>query len=408
MFGCDMMPECPLCTIPQREPLLYQDKQCYIVNTKENKGHKLRVMVVTNHHTETPSSQDFAHCLDRLRSFMETHSTTETFYMVFGTYATVPDHYHIIGCDDVLNLEESNQLFSSEYVRCLVHSTRRKILIGIPAHNEEMHIAEVVEQAKKFGTVYVVNNASEDDTGIKAKDAGAVVTSHNWGGYGRALYEIFQYAKDNSFDILITLDGDGQHNPNEIPRFLTAIQTADIVIGNRFLAGERVPSHRKAVVNGLNFIYGIGDTQCGFRAYSKKAIELIKITEDGMGASLEILNRAKENKLKLTEVPCAIVYDKPEKPFHNLLSQGLDLVNTVFWSGIWARPYTFLGIPALILFIISSITGIQAILLYMSQGRLVGSLALICGITLLSSIALMSITFFIMIQRRVIKELSRR
>lgn len=365
-------------------------------------------MVVTNNHIETPSASDFAHCLDRLRAYMESNSPTETFYMVFGTYASVPEHYHIIGCDDILNLEESTQLFSSEYVRCLVHTSRRKVLIGIPAHNEEKHIADVVSQAKKFGTVYVLNNASNDGTETEAKKAGAIVSTHEWSGYGRALYEIFNYAKENGYDVLITLDGDGQHNPNEIPKFLTALQDADVIIGNRFLAGEKVPSYRKAVISALNVIYKVGDTQCGFRVYNRRAIESIKITDDGMGASLQLLNLVKENSFKISEVPCVVTYEKPEKPIHNLLSQGLNLVNTIFWGGIWARPYTVLGVPALILFVISLWSGIIALSVYLTQHYLVGTLALLCGVTFLSSLALISIIFFITIQRRVIMELSRK
>ncbi len=402
------MSECPLCTIPQREQLLYQDDLCYIVKTKEPKGHNLRIMVVTNRHTETPTPAEFAHCLDRLRSYMEQNCKTETFYMVFGTYASVPQHYHIIGCDDVLNLEESKQLFSSEYVRCLIHTTRSRILIGIPAHNEQDNISDVIKEAKKFGNVLVVSNGSMDGTAEISKSLGAQVLDFKWSGYGQALYEIFKYAKENYYDTLITLDGDGQHNPNEIPRFLTALQTSDIVIGNRFLAGEQVPLHRKAVISALNLIYKIGDTQCGFRAYSRKAIESIKITDDGMGASLEILNIAKEENMKISEVPCVITYNKPEKPASNLLSQGLNLINSIFWSGIWARPYTVLGLPALVLFIFSMWAGIQAIIVYLAEGKLLATLAILCGVSFLSSVALVSIIFFITIQRRVIKELSRK
>lgn len=402
------MAECPLCLIPSRETLLYKDDICYIVNTKDIKGHKLRVMVVTNCHTETPTAEEFAHCLDRLKSYMESNCPTETFYLVFGTYASVPQHYHIIGCDDILNLSESKLMFSSEYVRCLIHINRRKVVIGIPARNEEKYIEEIIEESMKFGSVVVLNNGSNDMTKDLAEAAGAKVLDYDWSGYGRALYEIFKYAKSVEADVLITLDGDGQHNPNEIPKFLTAIQDSDVVVGNRFLAEEKVPLHRRAVIKGLNTFYGIGDSQCGFRAYNKKALESITITEDGMGASLDILNMAKEMDLKISEVPCTITYNEPEKPFSNLLKQGLNLINTVFWGLIWARPYTFLGIPAMILFIAALASGIQVLDVYLRQGYLIGTLALFCGVSFLSSLALISVIFFIIIQRKVIKELSRK
>jgi len=117
---------CPLCTIPSREGTLYKDEVCYIQKTKEQRGHILRVMVVLNRHAADPTADEFAHCMHKLQRFMEGRSPTQLYYMVFGTYASIPEHYHIIGADDVLDAEEFEKLFSSEYVRCVIWGTRRR------------------------------------------------------------------------------------------------------------------------------------------------------------------------------------------------------------------------------------------------------------------------------------------
>jgi len=398
---------CPLCIIPSREPLLYSDDICYISNTIKDKGHKLRVMVTLNRHTDTPTTLEFTHSLDRLHKYMENNSPTETFYLVFGTHASVPAHFHIIGCDDNLTTEESALMFDSDYVRCLIYGNKRRILIGIPAHNEEAHISEVITKAKKYGTVLVLNNGSTDKTEEISLRSGALVCSYKWSGYGRAIQEIFKYAKTNNYDILITLDSDGQHNPDEIPPFLTSLSTSDIVVGNRFIKNNTTPFHRKMIISGLNIIYGVGDSQCGFRVYNKQAISKLSLIEDNMGVSLEILTKARELSLRMSEVPCTITYLK-EKPIRSLLQQGMSLIETLFWGTVWARPYTILGIPAFLLFLTSLFFGSWSLIHYTQTKSLVPSLALICGISFISSLALLSITFIITIQRRLIKEVTKK
>ena len=81
-------------------------------------------MVVLNRHVENPTAEEFAHCLHQLQKYMDSYSPTEFYYMVFGTYASVPQHYHIIGADNVINKEEAEKLFSSDRVRCIIWGTR--------------------------------------------------------------------------------------------------------------------------------------------------------------------------------------------------------------------------------------------------------------------------------------------
>ena len=283
-----------------------------------------------------------------------------------------------------------------------------KILIGIPAHDEEKHIVSVVNASKIYGDVLVLNNGSTDNTEALALKAGAAVESYKWSGYGRALRTIFSWARAYNYDYLITLDGDGQHDPFEIPSFLSAITLSDVVIGNRFMSkDDKTPLHRKAVIYILNGALGLGDTQCGFRAYNRRAIEVMTIAEDGIGASIEIINRAFSAGLKISEVSCTIKYGKDNNP-SKVLEQGMNLIETIFWSTIWARPYTFLGIPAVSAFLVAMSLGIYALNIYVAQHQLIQNLAIISGVLFLISLLLVIFIFFITIQRRVIKELSAK
>jgi glycosyltransferase involved in cell wall biosynthesis len=354
-------------------------------------------------HSDKPTFEEDLRVKSKLIEYMNKYCGIKPWYFCDSTHCSIPEHYHFVACDaDSTDPREMDLLADTKKVK---FPLRQNILIGIPAHNEKEHISEVVTQAKKYGDVFVVSNGSTDDTADLAASAGAKVLDVEWSGYGRALQEIFKYAKYNEYDVLITLDGDGQHNPEEIPNFIDEIDSADIVVGNRFITENKVPFHRKVIIQGINTIYGVGDTQCGFRAYNKDAIKKLKLTTDGMGASLEIINRAKEMNLKIVDIPCKVTYNKPEHPT-KFIYQGLTLVEIIFWGTVWDRPYTFLGIPTFLLFCISLFSGAYTTLLYFETFKLNISMALICGLSFISFLILGNITFIISMQRRLVKELS--
>ena len=119
-----------------------------------------------------------------------------------------------------------------------------KTLIIIPAYNEELTIGSVVALARKYGDVLVVDDGSADRTSEIARNAGAFVIKHETNmGKGAALRTGFEYALSMDYKIVVTLDADGQHNPDEIPVLLEPIVNgkADLVIGSRYLNG----AHRK-------------------------------------------------------------------------------------------------------------------------------------------------------------------
>jgi len=158
----------------------------------------------------------------------------------------------------------------------------KKILAIIPAYNEEKTIGNIVKISKRYvDDVIVINDGSTDKTEEIAKKAGAKVITHKKNkGLGKSLRDGFKYALKNNFDIIITLDADGQHNPKEIPKFIEAINEGyDFVLGERDLS--KYPLIKKIGNLFLNFITNIitgttlKDTESGFRAYSKEALKKI-------------------------------------------------------------------------------------------------------------------------------------
>ena len=385
-----MAETCPLCDIPHRkeEKLLYEDSEIYLVQTKTMKGHRTRVMVCSKQHSKNPTFQEETKAYSVLINYMQNIMKNEKWFIVEGKYASHPEHYHLVGCDSLGTPEELELLHKTPKVEFPLIK-QKSILIGIPAYNTERTIEEIVIKAKRFGEVLVIDDGSKDDTGRIALSAGAEVIRFNKNsGYGNAIIEIFNQAKRRNFDILLTLDADGQHDPSEIPDFIQSIEEADLVIGNRFLKETSIPGYRKAGIKVVSKIEGVGDAQCGFRAYNKHAINSIKITEKGMGASLEIIHKAKQKKLKIKEIPCSILYEDT-KHSKNPLSHGSDLVESILWSRIWRRPLTFLGILGIIMSGIGIFSSIQTLILYTAGGQIslswtilsLGSL--LCGLLLL-------------------------
>jgi len=236
----------------------------------------------------------------------------------------------------------------------------------IPAYNEEHSIAEVVTKSlSHVDRVVVCDDGSTDDTAKVAREAGATVITQTNQGYGAAISSLFDYARKENVQIMVTLDGDGQHNPNQIPLLVDAILThnVDVAIGSRFLDDStKASGYRKTGIKiitsasnyGTNF--KVSDSQSGFRAYSKDAIDAIHPTEQGMAVSTEILLKISNKGLSIAEVPITISYegDTSEK---NSVSHGVGvLMNTIKYVSI-KHPLQFYGIPGLGLIVLGIIFG---------------------------------------------------
>ena len=192
------------------------------------------------------------------------------------------------------------------------------VVACIPAYNEEDTIGLVIEKAlKHVDMVIVCDDGSTDLTSKVAREAGALVIRHEKNmGYGAALRTLFDKARAINPDVMVILDGDGQHDPDDIPALVEPILSgeADIVVGSRFLGKIDMPAYREMGIKLISFVVrltaypDIRDAQSGFRAYSQRAIKAIRITEHGMGASTEILLKAAYHRLKLKEVPIEVSY----------------------------------------------------------------------------------------------------
>ncbi|CAD6493512.1 MAG: UDP-N-acetylglucosamine--dolichyl-phosphate N-acetylglucosaminyltransferase [Candidatus Argoarchaeum ethanivorans] len=212
-----------------------------------------------------------------------------------------------------------------------------KTLAAIPCHDEGLAIGSVVLKARKYvDCVLVVDDGSTDDTVEVAEAAGAVVVSHGVNtGYGAAIRSCFNYAKEHGLDVMVILDGGGQHDPSYIPDFIEAAKTgkADVVIGSRFLEkNETIPKYRIVGMKVLNmFTELVGnmettDSQSGYRAYSRRAIEGIRIRNPDMGAGSEILTQVKNCNLNVVEIPIDVRYDTFGTSSKNPVSHGFGVL----------------------------------------------------------------------------------
>lgn len=198
-----------------------------------------------------------------------------------------------------------------------------KGLIVVPAFNESKLIYKVLRSLPKklkglsSVDILVINDGSTDSTESEIKRAGVSTINHIINrGLGAAIKTGIEYAKKGKFDVMVTFDGDGQHDPKDIPRIIEPIikSNADLVIGSRFKSKQKIPLDRLVInwfANIATFIfYGVlsTDSQSGLRAFSQKALETIDFKSDRMEFSSEILLESKKNGLKMKEVPITSIY----------------------------------------------------------------------------------------------------
>ena len=194
-----------------------------------------------------------------------------------------------------------------------------KIIAVIPCLNEEKFIGDVVfKTIKHVDKVIVIDDGSKDATARIAREAGAEVISHpSSRGAGAATRTGFEAAFKYGADIVVTLDGDGQHDPAEIPLLLQPLlqDDADLVIGSRFIKHEtNIPAYRKLGVDFITWMYNLGtdvkvtDSQSGFRAHSRKLLESVDITHEDFSFSVEVLVKARTRGLRIAEVPISCLY----------------------------------------------------------------------------------------------------
>lgn len=246
------------------------------------------------------------------------------------------------------------------------------VLLGIPAYNEELSIGSVLHKSKKVDVVddiLVVDDGSSDETSDIAKDFGVTVIRHKKNaGKGAAIRTIFNYAEFEGYDYLVLIDGDGQHNPYEIPYVLSPVLNhgADMVVGARWGELTEMPFYRKIGKNVLDYLTPGGDkakdTQSGFRAFNREAIENMDLNQMDFTIESEMISEAQEKDLDITHARISCRYDGVEKSStEGPISHGFGVLNKIIRLTVQRRPLFYLGIPGLVFYLLGLITGFQVI-----------------------------------------------
>ena len=231
-----------------------------------------------------------------------------------------------------------------------------KIAAGIPAFNEEKNVGSMIVELLKFVDIVIVcNDGSNDNTGMIAKKMGAIVVNHERNlGYGAGIKSLFLKARELGVDVLVTLDADGQHRPEDVLTVLEPIKKheTDIVIGSRFLDQnqQQIPSYRKAGIKIITKLANttldktITDSQSGFRAYNSNVLSEIIPLEHGMGVSNEILIKANKKGFTISEVPIVVSY-QGDTSTHNPVSHGASVIFSTLKVISIENPLKLYGIP---------------------------------------------------------------
>jgi glycosyltransferase involved in cell wall biosynthesis len=263
------------------------------------------------------------------------------------------------------------------------------IVVCVPARDEEKTIAGVLIKARRHSDRLVVcDDGSSDMTPQIAEALGAeVIRNPSAGGYGAALRILFKRAAELNPDVMVTLDADGQHDADEIPKLVRPVldAEADIVVGSRLLSerDDSLRAYRRAGIKAITSLtqatsgLELTDAQSGFRAYGRQALTKVVPVELGMGASAEILMRAAREKLRVKEVPVRITYRGVDTSSQNPVFHGLDVVSSILKSVSLRHPLLFYGTSGLATMILGLWYGYFTIASYAAQGKPITNVALL-------------------------------
>ena len=235
-----------------------------------------------------------------------------------------------------------------------------EIAVIIPAYNEELTIGSVVLRARMFSdTVIVVDDGSADRTSETALMAGArVLRMAANGGKAAAVMRGFAELENVDYTVVVMMDADGQHYPEDLPRVIAPILTdeADLVIGSRFIkGGAKVPAYRRLGQKVLDRFTNLGarkkisDTQSGFRAMNRKGVQNMDFRSSGYSIESAMIMHFVSRGLRITEVPIDVSYDVPNKHKKNPISMGFGLINSLVAEIGQRRPLLFFGVPGTIM-----------------------------------------------------------
>ncbi len=242
-----------------------------------------------------------------------------------------------------------------------------RVAAVIPAYNEAAMIGRVVAGTRRHvDRVMVIDDGSTDGTARRAARAGAeVIALPANRGKAAAVMAGFSGAIARGYDVVVMLDGDGQHLPEEIPRVLAPVLagSADLVIGSRFLdVRSAIPAYRVVGQKALNLATAIGagvfltDTQSGFRALGPGALSRLDFASTGYGLESEMIAHYAACGLSITEVPVGCSYDGPNLHKKHPLLHGLEIVNAMARTAV-VRQRRALGVAGVPLVLAGPLLG---------------------------------------------------
>ena len=260
-------------------------------------------------------------------------------------------------------------------------SAPRRVLVSIPCFNEELAIGGVVLKARTHvADVLVVDDGSGDGTARAAHLAGATVVRHETNaGKGAALRTAFRYAADNGYDAFVVLDGDGQHDADEIPKVVAPIlrehEPADLVIGARSGEGTQMPRYRRAGKRILDLATSAAtgasptDSQSGFRALGRRAIEVLasESQTSGFGVESEMLVLARQHDWRLEEVPVHARYEGVDGSTQNPVAHAASVLDRIVVLLFMRRPLLTVGLPGLLWVVFGAYWGLRMLNVYKAQ-----------------------------------------
>ena len=210
-----------------------------------------------------------------------------------------------------------------------------RFLTALPVYNEAGHVNPVLDEVVRHaGDVLVVDDGSTDGTAeaLSQRDDIFCVRHAKNRGYGAALKTAFDYAVHFRYDVLVTIDCDGQHEPQRIEQLVEACCHADIASGSRYLCEKeeaaRAPAERRQInvqiTRELNerLDLSLTDAFCGFKAYRVPALAQLRISEPGYAMPLELWVQAAQLGLRIVEVPVPLIYLDEERSFGGSLDDG--------------------------------------------------------------------------------------
>jgi glycosyltransferase involved in cell wall biosynthesis len=261
----------------------------------------------------------------------------------------------------------------------IIRVLRMRTIAAIPCFNEELTIGSLLLKTRSYvDDVLVVNDGSQDSTAKVATLAGARVISHDQNrGKGRAVLTAVDFALSQEYEVLVLMDGDGQHNPDEIPILLDGMKKgeADCVIGSRFLgSASDIPQHRVMGQRILNKLTNIAarksttDSQSGFRALNRRAMEALGTESEGYNIESDMIRRFSEQGLRISEVPISVRYKVPNGNKQNAITHGLGVFSHIVSLIGYRRPLISFSIPGLVMTITGLLLAFHSYSLYQEWG----------------------------------------